>query len=101
AIGRDVLGPGLRALQQRHEVIGEVRGIGVFWAVELVSDRASRRPVEAALVARLKAELADRGLIVFTAEDRIHVVPPCSVTRAQVEHALALLDEVLRGAQPD
>ena len=44
-IGSDVLGPGLRDLQERHPVIGEVRGLGVFWCLELVSDRATREPL--------------------------------------------------------
>ena len=48
-IGTEVLGPGLRALAEKHALIGEVRGLGVFWAVELVVNRDSREklPVEA------------------------------------------------------
>lgn len=94
-IGRDVLGPGLRALQGKHDIVGEVRGLGVFWAVELVADRRTRQPLEAAAIARLKTALADKGLLVFTADNRIHMVPPCIVSPAQVAHALALLDETL------
>ena len=44
-LGEDVLGPGLRALAERHDWIGEVRGTGAFWAIELVSDRATREPL--------------------------------------------------------
>ena len=44
-LGEDVLGPGLRALAEKHDRIGEVRGTGAFWAVELVSDRATREPL--------------------------------------------------------
>ena len=44
-IGEDVLGPGLRELAERHPVIGEVRGLGVFWALDLVTDRATREPL--------------------------------------------------------
>ena len=44
-IGTDVLGPGLRELAARHASVGEVRGLGVFWAVELVRDRATREPL--------------------------------------------------------
>ncbi|MEO9237356.1 MAG: aspartate aminotransferase family protein, partial [Jatrophihabitantaceae bacterium] len=44
-IGEQVLGPGLRELAERHPVIGEVRGLGVFWALDLVTDRASRQPL--------------------------------------------------------
>jgi len=96
AIGREVLGPGLRKLQERHELIGETRGIGLFWAVELVRDQQTRQPLESAAVGRLKAELAEKGLIVFTADNRIHLVPPCIVNRQQVEYALSLLDDTLQ-----
>ncbi len=47
AIGREVLGPGLAALADKHPVIGEVRGLGVFWALDLVSDRSRWRPTAA------------------------------------------------------
>lgn len=99
-IGRDVLGPGLRALQSRHDVIGEVRGLGVFWAIELVADRESRRALDGATMGRIKAELLNKGLLVFSAENRIHMVPPCIVTRPQVERALELLDGTLAAFRP-
>ena len=41
-IGTQVLGPGLRELAERHPVIGEVRGLGVFWALDLVSNRETQ-----------------------------------------------------------
>ena len=44
-LGDEVLGPGLRALADKHEWIGEVRGTGAFWALELVSDRETREPL--------------------------------------------------------
>src|SRR5690606_31075699 len=44
-IGETVLGPGLQNLADRHPVIGEVRGMGVFWALDLVTDRATREPL--------------------------------------------------------
>ena len=44
-LGEEVIGPGLRALAEKHEWIGEVRGTGAFWAIELVSDRATREPL--------------------------------------------------------
>ncbi len=94
-IGAEVLGPGLLELAERHPVVGEVRGLGVFWALELVADRATRAPVSAALMGRAKSELVSRGLIPFTADNRIHVVPPCVVTADEVAEALAAYDTVL------
>ncbi|GAB3126911.1 aminotransferase class III-fold pyridoxal phosphate-dependent enzyme [Glaciibacter psychrotolerans] len=94
-IGRDVLAPGLAALAEKHPIIGEVRGIGVFWALDLVSDPETREPVSAAVMGRIKSELMARNLLPFLSENRIHVVPPCIVTDAEVAEALAIYDEVL------
>ncbi|KQP64266.1 MULTISPECIES: aspartate aminotransferase family protein [unclassified Nocardioides] len=94
-IGTDVLGPGLAALAERHRVVGEVRGVGVFWALELVADRATREPLAAASMARAKSELLARGLLPLTADNRIHVVPPCVVTDDEVAEALEAYDAVL------
>lgn len=93
-IGTDHLGPGLLALADAHPIIGDVRGLGVFWAVELVHDRESRQPVSPATMAELKKLLLERGLLPSVVDNRLHVVPPCVVTPAEVAKALAIFDEV-------
>jgi taurine---2-oxoglutarate transaminase len=99
-IGAEVLGPGLRALAERHPVIGEVRGTAVFWALDLVSDRETRAMLAPyggssdgmnALIADCKA----RGLMPFTNYNRLHVVPPCTISEAEAKEGLAILDEAL------
>ncbi|WP_250447422.1 aspartate aminotransferase family protein [Actinotalea sp. C106] len=94
-IGAQVLGPGLAALAEKHPVVGEVRGVGVFWALELVADRTTREPLAAGAVGALKADLTRRGLLPFVAENRVHVVPPCVVTDAEVHEALEVYDAAL------
>jgi len=94
-IGRSVLAPGLAALAANHPIIGDVRGEGVFWVLELVADQDTREPVSAAVMVRIKTELLARGLLPFLMENRIHVVPPCVVTDAEIAEALAIYDEVL------
>ena len=94
-IGSEHLAPGLAALADKHQVIGEVRGTGVFWAIELVSDRSTKQPVEPAVMARLKSELLRLGLLPFIVENRIHVVPPAIVTADEVRHGLRLIDQAL------
>ena len=94
-IGTDVLGPALRELAERHGVVGEVRGEGVFWAVELVADRTSREPVGGPVMGRVKSELLARGVLPLTVDNRIHVVPPCVITPEEVARGVAALDEVL------
>jgi taurine--2-oxoglutarate transaminase len=99
SIGRDRLAPGLAELQAKHPMIGEVRGVGVFWALDLVVDRATREPVNAAVIGALKTELQSRGLLPFTSENRIHVVPPCVVTPDEVARALAIYDEAFTAVE--
>ncbi len=94
-VGRDHLEPGLATLAARHDVIGEVRGRGVFWALELVEDRQTRKPVSPAFMGKLKAELLNLGLLPFIADNRVHVVPPAVVTPEEVQQALAIYDDAL------
>ncbi|WP_280266919.1 aspartate aminotransferase family protein [Nocardia wallacei] len=94
-IGREAIAPALTALAQDCPVIGEVRGEGVFWAVELVADRETREPLPATTMARIKSELVARGVLPFGADNRIHVVPPCVVTADEVDTAMRALREVL------
>ncbi len=98
AIGENVLGPGLRALAEKHPIIGEVRGLGVFWALDLVKNRETREPLAPyggtsdamnALVAACKA----RGLMPFVNFNRMHVVPPCTITEDEARAGLAILEE--------
>jgi taurine---2-oxoglutarate transaminase len=99
-IGEHVLGPGLRALAERHPVIGEVRGTAVFWALDLVTNRETREmlaPYGGASPAMntLVAECKSSGLVPFTNYNRLHVVPPCTVSESEAKEGLAILDEAL------
>lgn len=99
-IGAEVLAPGLAELAAKHRSVGEVRGAGVFWAVELVADQQTREPLApyggsspamAAVVGACKAN----GLLPFANYNRIHVVPPCNVMEAEAREGLAILDSAL------
>ncbi|MFF2277106.1 aspartate aminotransferase family protein [Agromyces sp. NPDC058126] len=94
-IGAESIGPALEELAERHPVIGEVRGEGVFWAIELVADRKTREPLSAAAMGRIKSALVGRGLLPFIQDNRIHVVPPCVVTAEEVAEAMPIYDDVL------
>jgi taurine---2-oxoglutarate transaminase len=102
-VGRQILGPGLAHLAQRHPAIGEVRGLGVFWAIEFVSDQATKQPLvpynasgpAAKPMADLIAACKRRGLLPFVNMNRLHVVPPCTVTDDEARLGLALLDEAI------
>lgn len=99
-IGAEVLAPGLAELAAKHRSVGEVRGAGVFWAVELVADQQTREPLAPyggsspamnAVIGACKAN----GLLPFANFNRIHVVPPCNVTEAEAREGLAILDSAL------
>ncbi|NOL50638.1 aspartate aminotransferase family protein [Pelistega suis] len=94
-LGAEVLNPGLKALAAKHRVVGEVRGLGLFWAIELVSDSEKKTKFTAADMNKVKQLCMEKGLVPFIAENRIHVAPPLIVTEAEVQKALAIYDEVL------
>ena len=94
SIGNEVLRPGLEALAEKHAIIGEVRGRGLFQALELVSSREQKTPLTAADMAAIKGALTEAGLLAFVVENRIHVVPPCTITAEQVAQGLAIFDAV-------
>jgi len=102
-LGEEVIGPELAKLKERHPSIGDVRGLGVFWAIELVRDRATREmlvPYNASGAAAkpmndLAAACKARGLWPFTHFNRVHVVPPLTTSADEVRHGLAILDEAL------
>ncbi len=105
-LGDDVIGPGLRELADEHPSVGEVRGLGVFWAVELVRDRETREPLvpynaagqAAAPMAAVVAACKERGLWPFVHFNRLHVVPPCTTSEEEIDQGLAILDEALKVA---
>ncbi|MEU3705342.1 aspartate aminotransferase family protein [Streptomyces anulatus] len=102
-IGETVLGPGLRELAERHPSVGEVRGLGAFWALDLVRDRETREPLvpynasgEAnAPMAAFGAAAKKQGLWPFINMNRTHAVPACNVSEAEAKEGLAALDVAL------
>ncbi len=103
ALGTDVIAPALAKLAENHPSVGEVRGLGVFWAVELVRDRATREPLvpfnasgaDNAPMAEFAAACKQRGLWPMVAGNRTHVVPPCTITADEFADGVAALDEAL------
>jgi adenosylmethionine-8-amino-7-oxononanoate aminotransferase len=92
---------GLEELAGRHEVIGEVRSLGLLQGLELVSDRATGKPGDPIGSLTRSAVLAarDRGLLVYPAtggvNDAILVAPPLTVTAEETDLLLELLDDGL------
>jgi taurine--2-oxoglutarate transaminase len=102
-LGADVIGPALAKLAVNHPSVGEVRGLGVFWALELVRDRETREPLvpynasgaDMAPMNELVAECKRMGLWPFVHFNRTHVVPPCTTTAEEVAEGIDILDRAL------
>lgn len=102
-LGTDIVGPALADMAERHPSIGEVRGLGVFWAIELVKDRSTREPLvpynaagaDAAPMVELAGECKRLGLWPFTHFNRLHVVPPCTISDDDMREGLEIIDQAL------
>ena len=99
-IGEKILGPGLVELAKKHKVIGDIRGGGVFWGIDIVTSRTTRNPMAAyggtspemnELVAACKAA----GLMPFNNFNRIHLCPPCNISVEDAKLGLEMLDKAL------
>jgi taurine---2-oxoglutarate transaminase len=99
----EVFAEQLGGLQERHPSIGEIRGLGCFWGIELVKNRETREPLvpfnasgEAfAPVARVYKAALERGLYLMTHWNVIMVCPPLTITREETEEGIGILDEAL------
>jgi taurine--2-oxoglutarate transaminase len=94
-LGNDLIGPRLREMAEHRAAVGEVRGLGVFWAIEIVADRETRAPVDAATMGRLTAFCKQHGVWPFIANNRIHVVPPCNIALDDAHAGLDVIDQAL------
>jgi taurine--2-oxoglutarate transaminase len=102
-LGEEVVRPRLAKLQERHPSVGEVRGLGLFWAIELVRDRATREmlvPYNAAGEAakpmiEVAAACKAQGVWPFTHFNRLHVVPPCVTSEKDLADGLDVIDDAL------
>jgi 4-aminobutyrate--pyruvate transaminase len=93
------LGDRMRAYAD-HPMVGEVRGVGLMWALELTADKATRRPLKyTGLTAnQLSVECERRGLIIrnLATGDTISIAPPLIINEAEVDDAVARFDEAFQ-----
>jgi taurine--2-oxoglutarate transaminase len=102
-IGDEVLRPGLTELASRHKIIGDIRGMGVFFALDLVLDRETKEPLSpygqnSPAIQEIVAACRKEGLLIFQNFNRLHVVPPCTITADEAREGLARLDRALTSA---
>ena len=102
-LGERVVRPRLEQMAERHPSVGEVRGLGLFWAIELVRDRHSREPLvpfnaagaDAAPMAAFAAACKKAGLWPFTHFNRVHVAPPLIISEDDLVRGLDVIDRAL------
>ena len=97
-MGEKVIKPLLEELMAKHKVIGEMRGRGVFWALDLVTDRATRAPLapygaSSPAMNELVAACKKLGLFPFNNYNRMHICPPCNITESELREGFAILDQ--------
>jgi taurine-pyruvate aminotransferase len=96
---------GLRTLM-RHSLVGDVRGKGLLLGLELVKDRVSKQPVDAAVITRIVEFCRDNGVIVGRAGggrrygNTITMSPPLVITRAECDRIVDTLDRALGTLRP-
>ncbi|MDE3025282.1 MAG: aminotransferase class III-fold pyridoxal phosphate-dependent enzyme [Acidobacteriota bacterium] len=96
----------LHALAERHPSVGDVRGLGCFWGLELVKDRATREPLvpfnaggdAMKPVAQVMKRALDQGLYLMSHWNVVMCCPPLTITRDELDEALAILDDALTAA---
>jgi adenosylmethionine-8-amino-7-oxononanoate aminotransferase len=104
----ELLEKALRQRFARHPNVGDIRGRGLFWALELVRDRETRAPFDPALGlhARVKAEALKEGLLCYPMGgtidgrqgDHVLLAPPFIIEAGQIEELLHRLDAALERA---
>jgi taurine--2-oxoglutarate transaminase len=102
-LGARVVEPRLREIAERHPSVGDVRGLGLFWAIELVRDRETREPLvpfnasgaDAAPMAKVAAACKQAGLWPFIHFNRMHVAPPLVISEEDLVRGLDIIDAAL------
>src|SRR2546421_371124 len=88
---------GLRQLMEKHPLIGDVRGLGLFVGVELVRDRETQSPAPAQ-ASYIANRMSERGILLSTDgpfHNVLKIKPPMVFTEANADFLVATLDEIL------
>jgi taurine--2-oxoglutarate transaminase len=95
----------LYALADQHECIGDVRGIGHFWALEIVKNRKTKEPFDVKadklsgkvlMTGRIAADAMTNGLYMAAWYDTLVIAPPLIITEEQIDEGVDILDRSLK-----
>jgi taurine--2-oxoglutarate transaminase len=100
------LGRRLMELKERHPSVGDVRGIGLLWAVELVKNRKTKVPFDTAddylsgkslMVSRVASKMMSMGVFVYSGVvSHLIVSPPLIISEEQIDTAVDVMDQALK-----
>ena len=88
----------MRELQNKHAIIGDVRGRGMFFGIEMVTDRKTKAPASAQTKAIINA-MRDRGVLISRIglhDNILKIRPPMVFSRENADLLLTTLDSVLK-----
>ena len=102
-LGKEVFGPGLEELKAKHPSVGDVRGLGCFWAIELVKNRETKEMfvpfnasgADAAPMVEVVTACKAAGLSPFAHFNRLHVTPPLVISDEDARLGLEIIDQAL------
>ncbi|WP_413810731.1 aspartate aminotransferase family protein [Streptomyces sp. OE57] len=102
-LGEELFGPCLSTIADRHPSVGEVRGIGAMWVLDLVSDPAARTPLAplggtSEAMAALGQALKAGGMLPLINSNRLYVMPPCNISEEDAHRGLDIIDRTLEVA---
>jgi hypothetical protein len=96
-----MIAPALAAIAKKHAIVGDARGVGAFFALELVKDRTTKEPLVPwhgdgpGVMKNFYGELRKRGVITFGKFNCVMVAPPLTTTKAELDEALSAVDDAL------
>jgi taurine--2-oxoglutarate transaminase len=104
------LGDHLSGLQKTHNCIGDVRGIGMFWGLELVRDRSTKQPFNTRedklsgkplMVDRVVGDCMKKGVFLQGWISTLIIAPPLTISQSEIDQGIAALDDALRLADDE
>ncbi len=99
------LGKELQELERNHRSVGDVRGVGMFWAVDLVKDQATKRPFntysdkirgESLVVDKVAAQAMKNGVYIMAWVNHFIIAPPLIIEKHEIDEGLQALDQSLK-----
>ncbi|MVT25542.1 aminotransferase class III-fold pyridoxal phosphate-dependent enzyme [Nesterenkonia alkaliphila] len=100
ALGQELIAPRLQQMLADHPSVGDVRGLGAFWAIELVRDQQTKEPLAPygqthPVMNQLVASAKSQGVLPFMNMNRLHICPPLNITTQDITFGLNVIDDVL------